>query len=124
MRGRWPAALALVVCASVTDVGADVLARRPASALLATCEAVSGVPVETVAEARCLAFIEGFVWGHGWAQWRRSSDMYFCLPDNGDVDARALVPAIVAYLRSHPERIDQPAHLMLFAALTSAYPCR
>ena len=99
----------------------DVMARRPAAELLGACEALPEGPEGT----RCLAFVEGFLWGHGWAAWRASSDMYFCLPGAGEgtFSARDVIPAIVAYLKEHPERLDQPAHLMLFTALSSTFPC-
>lgn len=99
----------------------DVMARRPAAELLRACEALPEGPEAT----RCLAFVEGFLWGHGWAAWRASRDMYFCLPgaEEGTVSARDVIPAIVAYLKDHPERLDQPAHLMLFTALSSTFPC-
>ena len=31
--------------------------------------------------------------------------------------------AWVEYLRTHPERLDSEAHILTFAALSSAYPC-
>jgi len=121
-----PAAFVALVVAMSTPVGAaaaDTIARRPASELLSACEAVTDQTAETLAEARCLAFVEGFLWGHGWAAWRESRDVYFCPPDEMYTNARKMVPAIVDYLRSHPQRLDQPAHLMLFVALSNTYPC-
>lgn len=99
----------------------DAMARRPAAELLSACRVVAtGGPDAT----RCLAFVEGFLWGHGWAAWRTSRDMYFCLPgEEGTVSARDVIPAVVTYLEAHGERLDQPAHLMLFSALSSAFPC-
>ena len=99
----------------------DAMARRPAVELLSACQAVAiGGPEAT----RCIAFVEGFLWGHGWAAWRTTRDMYFCLPgEEGTVSAGDVIPAVVAYLEAHRERLDQPAHLMLFSALSSAYPC-
>lgn len=108
----------------------DVMARRPAAELLAACETLPAAgPAVTLPPrdeaTRCLAFVEGFLWGHGWAAWRESRDMYFCLPgaEEGTVSARDVIPAVVAYLREHPQRLDQPAHLMLFTALSSTFPC-
>lgn len=101
----------------------DLVARRPTAELLQACEAVvAGLP-DTLPGTRCIAFVEGFVWGHGWAAWREVRDPFFCPPGEGPLSARSFLPAIVAYWRAHPERLDQPAHLMLFAALSSAYPC-
>lgn len=102
----------------------DVMARRPASELLAACETVPPRPgADSPAATLCLAFVEGFLWGHGWAAWRESRDPYFCPPGEGPVVARSLIPVVVSQLRAHPERGDQPAHLMLFSALSIAYPC-
>jgi hypothetical protein len=121
---RWLWCAAVVLHLSGTAVpgwAGDLLARRPANALLATCEAAEAGREDGPEAATCIAFVEGFIWGHGWAAWRGDRDMYFCLPH--PVSARQLLPAVLGYLRSHPDRLDQPAHLMLFAALANAYPC-
>ena len=65
--------------------------------------------------------VDGFIWGHGWAAWRQNSPMYYCPPDR--FSAAEGVPALVQYLRTHPERLDSEAHILTFAALSSAYPC-
>ena len=112
-----------MLAAGLAGAEPDVMARRPTAELLAACETLPAPGPEGV---RCLAFVEGFLWGHGWAAWRASRDMYFCLPgaEEGMVSVRDVIPAVVTYLKAHPERLDEPAHLMLFAALSSAYPCR
>jgi Rap1a immunity proteins len=69
----------------------------------------------------CIGFVDGFIWGHGWAAWRQNSPMYYCPPDR--FSASEGVPALVQYLRTHPERLDSEAHILTFAALSSAYPC-
>lgn len=118
------AGIALAVVGQFAEAQSDVMARRPASELLAACETVPSRPgADSPAATLCLAFVEGFLWGHGWAAWRESRDTYFCPPGEGPVPARSLVPVVVTYLRAHPERGDQPAHLMLFSALSITYPC-
>jgi hypothetical protein len=69
----------------------------------------------------CLGFVDGFLWGHGWAAWREKRDMYYCPPE--DLTAWQFVPVLVEYLRAHPERLDARAHVLLFSALTNTYPC-
>jgi hypothetical protein len=121
---RMLAGIALAVAGPFAQAQSDVMARRPASELLAACETVPARPgADSPAATLCLAFVEGFLWGHGWAAWREARDPYFCLPDEGPVVARSIVPVIVTHLRAHPERGDQPAHLMLFSALSISYPC-
>lgn len=121
MRACLVLSFAGLIAAGAALAEPDAMARRPAAELLAACRAVpAGGPEAT----RCLAFVEGFLWGHGWAAWRTSRDMYFCPPgEEGAVAARDMIPAIVAYLEAHRDKLDQPAHLMLFSALSSAYPC-
>jgi hypothetical protein len=121
MRARLLLTLVAMLVVAAARAEPDAMARRPAAELLAACRAV---PAGGHDATRCLAFVEGFLWGHGWAAWRTSRDMYFCPPgDEGAVSARDLVPAVVAYLEAHREKLAQPAHLMLFSALSSAYPC-
>lgn len=121
MKANVVLALVAALAAGGAQAEPDAMARRPAAELLAACNAVpAGGPEAT----RCLAFVEGFLWGHGWAAWRASRDMYFCPPgEEGAVAARDLIPAVVGYLEAHPEKLDQPAHLMLFSALSAAFPC-
>jgi uncharacterized protein YigA (DUF484 family) len=34
------------------------------------------------------------------------------------------VPVVVGYLRAHPDRLEEDAHLLVFLALTAAFPCK
>ena len=104
------------------ETGARLLARcEPAIELFAAADAAT-LTRERYADAMaCIGFVEGFLWGHGWAAWRERRDMYYCPPEAAS--ARDAVPALVAYLRAHPERDDAPAHVLLFAALSDAWPC-
>lgn len=119
---------ALVMMQSEVRAG-DGLAREDGERLLAACTAAQGwirgeLAAETALQADamlCIGFLEGFSWGHGWAQWRRNEDMYFCPPEG--FDYRDAVPAVLDYLRAHPERRIQRAHLLVFAALSRAFPC-
>jgi hypothetical protein len=116
-----PDALALAG-PEATARAAVPLSRQPASVLVARCErAVAGAGPEDRGAGECVAFVDGFVWGHGWRARRDDADMYFCPPETALV-AEAL-PAVVTYLRGHPERLDQPSHVMLFVALRSVWPC-
>ena len=105
------------------------LAREPGSVLLARCEAAvqvlqGGIDLDQALAAQagtCVAFLDGFIFGHGWAAWREQGDMYYCPPP--DFSASAAVPVVVEYLRAHPDRADAHAHVLVFAALNAAYPC-
>ena len=109
----------------------DNLGKETGARLLARCEPAleliaAGGPAplthERYAEAMsCIGFVEGFLWGHGWAAWRERRDMYYCPPQGAS--ATQAVPVVTDYLRVHPERQDAPAHVLLFAALSNAWPC-
>jgi hypothetical protein len=71
--------------------------------------------------ALCIGFLEGFAWGHGWSAWRKGADMYFCPPEH--FSYREAVPAVLDYLEAHPERLPADTHILVFSALSAAYPC-
>ena len=115
--------------ASLPAVAADGLAREDGVRLLDACrvarDLIGGADVDGAARADaalCIGFVEGFLWGHGWKAWRTGEDMYFCPPE-GFAYGQA-VPAVVDYLEAHPERLIQRAHLLLFSALSSKFPCQ
>jgi len=127
--------LAFVLCA-VTGGGecADPgMGKEPGSRLLERCRAAQQALAaeasatdktsERTAQAQsCEAFLDGFIWGNAWASWRERRDMWFCLPEK--FSARQAVPAVVDYLEAHPDRLDEDSHLLVFLALTAAYPCK
>jgi hypothetical protein len=110
------------------SVAGDGLAREDGVRLLEACRAadqlIGGKHLDTGARedaALCIGFVEGFIWGQGWKSWRSGEDMYFCPPQ--ELRYQDALPALVSYLEAHPERLIQRAHLLLFSALSSAYPC-
>ncbi|NIO42274.1 MAG: hypothetical protein GTO41_20255 [Burkholderiales bacterium] len=117
--------LSVIAAPALAD---DGLAREDGVRLLAACrvamDVVNGNGVDPLARADaalCIGFVEGFLWGHGWKSWRTGEDMYFCPPQG--FGYRQAVPVVVSYLESHSERLIQRAHLLLFSALSSTFPC-
>jgi hypothetical protein len=132
-RRSWRGLLALAVLAcALAPARAQSIAKEPASRLLERCEhaqrllATGGrgrLSRAQFAQAQsCVAFVDGFIWGHGWAIWRTHRDMYYCPPEGFSVVQA--VPALVAYFRAHPERLDTDSHILTFAALSYAFPCQ
>jgi hypothetical protein len=133
---RLPALTCLaLLCAGLCLLSAGTaiasgLGKQPGSRLLELCRpAVSGPPAsgspasdEQLRASTCLAFIDGFVWGHAWASWREAKDMWFCLPEGFLPEQGAR--DVVGYLSAHPDRLDEDSHLLVFLALTAAYPCK
>jgi hypothetical protein len=124
--------VALALGAATPVLALDDMGKEPGARLLARCEAVQrlfgpagsqGLNADQQADAQaCLGFVEGFVWGHAWASWREARDMWFCLPP--DFSAVQGVPVVVGYLKAHPDRLEEEAHLLVFLALTAGYPCK
>ena len=118
--------------AAAAPLGPGGIGRESGEQLLARCEPAlrmieSGSDaalsaVESIEAISCIGFVDGFIWGHAWSAWRERTDMFYCPPEL--FSAREGVPALMNYLRAHPERLIQRAHLLLFAAFNSAYPCQ
>ena len=102
--------------------GARLLARCEPAVRLLEVGTSADLTREEYGDARaCIGFVDGFIWGHGWAAWRQTSPMYYCPPEG--FSASQGLPAIVQYLRAHPDRLDADAHVLTFSALSDAYPC-
>jgi hypothetical protein len=104
------------------ETGARLLERCEPAQILLAADTAAFLSGDQYADAMsCIGFVEGFLWGHGWAAWREGRDMYYCPPEAAS--AKDAVPVLTAYLQAHPERQDAPAHVLLFAALSNAWPC-
>ena len=124
--------LLLLVPIAAAPLGPGGIGKESGEQLLARCEPAlrmieSGSDaalsaVESIEAISCIGFVDGFIWGHAWSAWRERTDMFYCPPEL--FSAREGVPALMNYLRAHPERLIQRAHLLLFAAFNSAYPCQ
>jgi hypothetical protein len=132
MSRAWPGFWALIATALLPgelSAAANGLAKENGLRLLEACTAAqmtldgtAAVGAKAAADAAlCVGFVEGFAWGHGWAAWRKGQDMYFCPPEK--FSYRDAVPAVVNYLAAHPERLDTDAHILVFSALSTAFPC-
>lgn len=105
------------------ESGEQLLARcEPALRMMEAGSDAGLTTEENVAATSCIGFVDGFIWGHAWSAWRERIDMFYCPPEF--FSAREGVPALMNYLRVHPDRLIQRAHLLLFAAFNSAYPCQ
>jgi len=120
------------IATTADPLGPGGIAKESGEQLLARCEPAlrmieaggdAGLSAaERIEAASCIGFVDGFIWGHAWSAWRERSDMFFCPPEL--FSAKQGVPALMSYLRAHPARLIQRAHLLLFAAFNSAYPCQ
>ena len=125
--------LLLLPIATVADtLGPGGIGKESGEQLLARCEPALRMieagsdeglsAAERIRATSCIGFVDGFIWGHAWSAWRERSDMFYCPPEL--FSSREAVPALVKYLNAHPDRLIQRAHLLLFAAFNSTYPCQ
>jgi len=124
--------LLIPIATTATPLGPGGIGKESGEQLLARCEPAlrmieagsdAGLSVtEHIDATSCIGFVDGFIWGHAWSAWRERTDMFYCPPEL--FSARDGIPALMNYLRAHPDRLIQRAHLLLFAAFNSAYPCQ
>ena len=120
------------ITTAADSLGPGGIGKESGEQLLARCEpalrmieAGSDADLSTAEHIRatsCFGFVDGFIWGHAWSAWRERTDMFYCPPEL--FSSREGVPALVNYLKAHPSRLIQRAHLVLFAAFSSTYPCQ
>ena len=120
------------IATAAAPLGPGGIGKESGEQLLARCEPAlrmieagsdAGLSAsEHVDATSCIGFVDGFIWGHAWSAWRERTDMFYCPPEL--FSARDGIPALMNYLRAHPDRLIQRAHLLLFAAFNSAYPCQ
>ncbi len=125
------AAMVLAIAPALAGPSPLDIGKASGEELLAMCEPALAVldaaadappdPARREDAGNCIAFIDGFIWGHAWSAWRDRVDMYYCPPEG--FGAREGVPAVVKYLREEKERRVQRAHLLVFAAFNRAWPC-
>lgn len=68
----------------------------------------------------CAGFIDG-VMSQTLVEAKAGFDVPFCLPTGGSMGQ--IVQVFVKYLDDHPERLHEPASLLLVESLAKAFPC-
>lgn len=107
-------------------------AANDGNGLLNDCAAAERVAdggqqsVDAIDAIRCVTYVEGI--GDMNSAYRvllneRHEQPFFCQPDAGLQNQQA-ARIVVKYLRAHPERLHEPAVLLVTLALSEAFPCR
>lgn len=124
------ALLAAVLAVSSISVAQPARADfRDGNRLYADCTVREGASTYYQDKAYCLAYIvganDGIESGLVLAEvYTEIDDLQrpYCLPDN--VTAGQLTDVVVAYLRKNPAERHLAGSIVVFAALTQAFPCR
>lgn len=85
--------------------------------------------LDSVSSGFCAGFVSGVIETQTWWQLRELSDSkrnqnveHFCIP--GTVTNDQIVKIFVKYLDDHPEKLHEPAVLLLLTSLHQAFPCK
>lgn len=91
--------------------------------LLSDCRIALQTGDKTKDGAVCIAFIQGFSFGYGFAQASRDFRS-ICI--HGDVEMKAVTERVVRFLDTQDEKRlrVEPASLLVMESLEQAYPCR
>lgn len=73
--------------------------------------------------ARAMGFLQGMQESYLITSLRDPELQIYCLPAEGIPSAR-LRSVVVRWLQTHPDRLDEPATLLVFYALADEFPCR
>ncbi len=71
--------------------------------------------------ALCMAYVAGVSDGAQLIAIRQSSALLYCLTP--EADSWHLYAAVLAYLKTHPEKTDSPTRVLVVEALTATFPC-
>ena len=124
MRGLAEVAVIALLMAIPIEIKAQTIASSSPMGkdLLSNCRIALQTWDKTKDGAVCIAFIQGFNFGYGFAQASREVHS-ICV--SGDVEMRVVVRRVAHFLEGQSEEKlrDTPASLLVMEALEEAYPC-
>lgn len=117
----WAARAAALVFVFFSVVQAEPLQGRM---LLQMLTGNSDSSLQTnLNRARAMGYLQGMQESYLVAIARDPSMKLYCLPSTGVSSAR-LRDIVVRWLQNHPERLEEPAMLLVFHALADEFPCQ
>ena len=101
-------------------IGLAALSITPAEAADEFFTGNSLIQLCREAELPCVAYFRGTIDAYGFAG-ASTERPFFCSRPTATMDQHRAV--VMKYMDDHPERRDQPASLIVWAALKGAFPC-
>ncbi len=85
--------------------------------------------MEFVDASHCTGYILGVVDGYAVTEAAEKARIHFsssliCLPKTGFMPTPQLVRIVVKFLRGNPERLSEPAALLVLQAMQESFPCK
>ena len=117
---RVAGTVAAIVCLSVGAASAETL-RGDQLLMMLTNESASGMQAN-VSRYRGMGYIQGLLDSYAVFSARDPSLNVYCMPKKGVSSAQARI-LIVRWLKANPERLHEQARLLVFHALSAAFPC-
>jgi hypothetical protein len=117
------AVIALLMAIPVEIKAQTIAGSSPmGKGLLSNCRVALQSGDKTKDGAVCIAFLQGFNFGYGFAQASRD---FHSICVNGDVEMKVVVQWVVHFLEGQSEEKlrNTPASLLVMEALEEAYPC-
>ena len=116
------AAMAAVIVSLIGSFAFAETLRGDQLLIMLTDDSSSGMQAN-VNRYRAMGYIQGLLDAYTVFSTRDPSLNVFCMPDQGVSTAQARI-LIVKWLREHPKRLHEQARLLVFHALSEAFPCR
>jgi hypothetical protein len=92
------------------------------AAFLRVCDRPDASSESNHIRALCMAYVSGVSEGAQFIAIGRLHESLFCLTD--DADNWHLFAAVLAYLKTHPEKTDGQTRALIVDALIATFPCR
>ena len=116
------AAMAAVMVSLIGGFAFAETLRGDQLLIMLTDDSSSGMQAN-VNRYRAMGYIQGLLDAYTVFSTRDPSLNVFCMPEQGVSTAQARI-LIVKWLRENPKRLHEQARLLVFHALSAAFPCR
>lgn len=104
---------------------AEAADRFTARALISLCEPIPGQPKDDLqkAEDACVGYVHGLTDGMFMMQELVAHSMAPCMPKEQALDISEARRLFSAYLKTHPQTLENSAGLVMGMAIAQAYRC-
>ncbi|HHP7234539.1 MAG TPA: Rap1a/Tai family immunity protein [Desulfobacterales bacterium] len=114
---------AIILCLLVSMTAANAESLRGRTLLKMLSDASDSGLQANLDRARAMGYLQGMQESYLIISMLDPGAKIYCLPEQGLPSAH-LRHVVVRWLRDHPDRLEEPAAVLVFHALADEYPCR